>query len=452
MGAETPQINQERESFLLQICAYTLSNIGTAFSWGFITSYFMIFCTDAVGISAAACSVLLLVSRLFDGFTDSAWGFFSDRTMTRWGRYRPWVLIFAPVVVLCTCLLFFGNPDWPAPAKLVWTYVAYFLYLLAFTGFSVPLDSMASVMSGEPGERARIISWKSAAGVFGALVMTKLATDYFSAHGTDQVSSYFHLTILFGCISLPLFLLTPLLCRERIQPKGEAQKKFSILTVLRQNLHNRPFWIAVAGHFLNGLISYGRVSIFVYYFKYVAGDIALYATFTLLMRVPQVFGAWLAQHYLKLFRSPGRALSLLYCAYGLTLVANFFISPASHLMAFWIFTVVSSFLFGMSYSVVYIIIPDLVDYGEYLTGVRNDGGISATLAFANKVGMAIGTSGMGFVLAALGFSANMAQTPQVMMGINSLMFIAPGVLSILIGVLFLWYKLDRTVLHAAERG
>lgn len=121
-------------------------------------------------------------------------------------------------------------------------------------------------------------------------------------------------------------------------------------------------------------------------------------------------------------------------------------------MAFWIFTVASSLLFGMSYSLIYIIIPDLVDYGEYLTGVRNDGGVSATMDFANKVGMAIGTSGMGFVLAALGFSANIPQTPQVMMGINALMFIAPGILSILIGVLFLWYRLDRTVLHADEKG
>ena len=433
-----------------QIVAYTLTNIGTAFSWGYITSYFMMFCTDAVGISAAACSVLLLVSRLFDGFTDSVCGFWTDRRPTRWGRYRPWVLCCAPLVVICTSLLFFSGSHWPMWQKLVWAYGSYFLYLLAFTGFSVPLDSMASVMSGDPADRARIISWRSAAGIIGALLMTQIATWYFADHGTDQVESYFHLTLLFGCISLPLFLLTPLVCRERIQPRGERQRNFSLWEVARQNLGNRPFWITVAGHFLNGLITYGRVSIFVYYFKYVAGDLALYATFTLLMRVPQIFGAWVGQHFLKLFKTPGRALAVLYLAYGLTLTANFFVSPAQDLAAFWALTVVSSFLFGMSYALIYIIIPDLVDYGEYLSGVRNDGGISATLDFANKVGMAIGTSGMGFVLAALGFSANMPQTPEVMLGINALMFLAPGLLSMGIGALFLGYKLDRTVLHAGE--
>ena len=168
------------------------------------------------------------------------------------------------------------------------------------------------------------------------------------------------------------------------------------------------------------------------------------------MRVPQIFGAWVGQHFLKLFKTPGRALAVLYLAYGLTLTANFFVSPAQNLAAFWVLTVVSSLLFGMSYALIYIIIPDLVDYGEYLSGVRNDGGISATLDFANKVGMAIGTSGMGFVLAALGFSANMPQTPEVMLGINALMFLAPGLLSMGIGALFLGYKLDRTVLHAGE--
>lgn len=128
-------------------------------------------------------------------------------------------------------------------------------------------------------------------------------------------------------ISLPLFLLTPLLCREQIQPRGEKQKRFSILMVLKQNLHNRPFWIGIAGHFLNGLISYGRVSIFVYYFKYVAGDLALYATFTLLMRVPQVLGAWLAQHYLKLFKSPGRALSVRIAPTGCSWRQTFLSAP-----------------------------------------------------------------------------------------------------------------------------
>ena len=87
-----------------------------------------------------------------------------------------------------------------------------------------------------------------------------------------------------------------------------------------------------------------------------------------------------------------------------------------------------------------------------LSNARSDGGVFALLEFGNKVGMAIGTSGMGIVLGVLGFSANMPQTPGVLWGINALMFIAPGVLAILIGLLFLRYRLDRTILHAKDRS
>lgn len=433
--------------------AYISSNIATAFSWGYITSYFMMFCTDAVGISAFAFSALLLVSRLFDGVTDPLIGCVTDRTVTRWGRYRPWIAVSAVPVAAATCLLFYVNPGWSPAFRFAWVSGAYLLYLFIFTVFSTPLDAMASVMSGSPAARANIISLKSAAGIVGALVMTQLAAAWFDANGTDSVGSYFRLTLIFGAVSIPLYLLTPIFCKERIFPAPREPKKFDLRALIRQNMGSEPFRIAFLGHFLNGLIAYGRVSIFVYYFKYVAGDMALYATFTLMMRLPQILGNYLAQYLLPRFRGPGRALSWMYLLYGGTLVLNFFVLPRAGGMAlFWGLTILSSFLFGASYSLIYTIVPDLTDYNEYLTGARSDGGVFALLEFGNKVGMAIGTSGMGLMLGALGFSANMPQTPGVLWGINAIMFIMPGVLSILIGLLFLRYRLDRTILHANDQN
>jgi len=431
--------------------AYISSNIATAFSWGYITSYFMMFCTDALGISAFAFSVLLLVSRLFDGVTDPLIGCLIDRTITKWGRYRPWIAASALPVALTTCLLFYSRPDQGPVFRFVWVSFVYLLYLLVFTVFSTPLDAMASVMSGSPKARANIISLKSAAGIVGALLMTQIAAGYFQVHGTSTAEPYFRLTVIFAFISVPLYLLTPLFCKEKILPAQQDKRKLDLWAVVRQNIGSEPFRIALVGHFLNGLIVYGRVSIFVYYFKYVAGNMALYALFTLLMRLPQIFGTYAAQYILPLFRGPGHALTCMYVLYGGTLVTNFFVLPRQgSMLLFWTLTIISSFLFGVSYSLIYTIVPDLTDYNEYLTGARSDGGVFALLEFGNKVGMAIGTSGMGLVLGALGFSANMPQTTGVMWGINSLMFMAPGVLSILIGLLFLRYRLDRTILHAEE--
>ncbi len=431
--------------------AFTLSNMGTAFSWGFITSYFMLFCTDALGISAYVCSLLLLGSRLFDGVTDVACGVLLDRHETRWGRYRPWIAAFAIPVALATCLLFYCDAAWPQVVRIAWVSVAYLLYLLAFTGLNTSLCAMSSVMSGAPEERANVISLQRAAGILGVLIMTTIAAAYFEQNGSSNTSSYFELAVLFGAISIPLYLLTPLFCKEQIIPERPQKTQYRASKVLRDNLSNEPFRIALMGHFLNGFVIYGRVSIFVYYFKYVVGSMALYALFKLVMRVAQIVGSWAAQHLLKLFKMPGRALVFLYVTYGLCLTITFFVAPSgATLMLWWVLVAVASFLFGASNATIYIIIPDLVDYCEYRNKTRNDGGVFTILEFGNKVGMALGTSGIGVALGMLGYSANMVQTPEVITGISAWMFIVPGVLSALIGLLFIRYKLRRTVLHAND--
>lgn len=434
------------QSFSFQKCVYTIGNAGTAFSWGYITTFFMIYCTDAVGISASHVATLLLISRLFDGFTDSTFGIFVDRTKNMLGRYRPWVLRFAVPVAISTSLLFWVNPEWTYAGKLIWIYVMYFLYLLMFTFFSVPMDSMASVITEKANERRSLIAWKSAAGIAGAMIMTYIATSYLDNHGTTVITGYFNLTIIFGCISIPLFLLIGVFCKEKIIPKREKQYSFSVSNIIKGNLGNKPFLIACGGHFLNGLICYGRVSIFIYYFKYVAQDIGLFATFILLMRVPQIIGAYAAQHVIKFFKSIGRAITVTYILYGATLCVNYMVKPSDSLLLFWILTSLSSFLFGVTFSLTYIIIPDIVDEREEKLKIRNDGAISATLAFSNKVGMAIGTSGMGFLLTVLNYSPNMAQSANVVIGINVLMFVFPGVFAVLIGLLFTGYKLNSKII------
>lgn len=434
-----------------QKIAFVASNAATAFSWGFITSYFMMFCTDAAGIPVAVASIILLASRLIDGFTDALVGNILDRTVTRWGRYRLWIALLAVPVAVLTSLLFYSNSGWSDTARIVWVIVVYFLYLLAFTGLNTSLSAMSSVMSGDPCERANIISWQRAAGIMGALIMAQIAAPWFESNGSDVAESYVLLSVLFGFVSVPLFLLTPAFCKERIMPDNPAKKSYRLRTIMKQNVRIREFRIAFVGHFLNGLISYGRVSIFVYYFKYVAGNMGMYATYILVMRLSQMLGAWSAQYLMKWFKVPGKALVVAYVLYGLILVTEFFVPPAGEtLPLFWVLVVLASFLFGVSNSMVYIIIPDLVDYCEYRNGTRNDGGIFALLEFGNKVGMALGTSGIGFVLSALGYTANMAQTGDVVVGINALMFVLPGIFSVLIGLMFVRYHLSRTHLHAGE--
>ena len=423
---------------------YLISNAATVLSFGFITSYFMMFCTDAIGISSAVCSTILLFSRLYDGATDLFCGYIADTTVSKWGRYRPWVFIAAVPVALCTVLLFGARPEWSMPAKAIWITVIYLVFLTAFTCFNVPLDAMVSVMTPSQKTRANIISVKSAAEVFGAMLMAQFATKFLENNGTSKPDSYFHLAIIFALVSIPLYWAAPLFCKERIVPQYMPEKrKISFKTAFTSDFKSLPFAIALAGHFLNGLISYGRVSVFTYYFKYVAGDLGLFATFIMIMRIAQIAGCYCAQYIMRLFSSVGKAISAFYIAFGILLIANFYIVPnGGNIFVFWIFTAVSSFIFGISYSLVFTIIPDIVEYNEKRSGTRSDGGISAFLALGNKVGMAVGTAGIGILLKYVGYVPNAVQTVQASAGINSLMFLFPGAFSIIIGVLFFFYKLD----------
>lgn len=429
---------------LFEKSAYLISNAATVLSFGFITSYFMMFCTDAIGISSAVCSAILLFSRLYDGVTDLFCGYIADTTVSKWGRYRPWVFVAAVPVALCTVLLFGASPQWSTAAKVVWITVIYFIFLTAFTCFNVPLDAMVSVMTPLQKTRANIISVKSAAEVFGAMLMAQFATKFLEQNGTSEPNSYLRLAIIFALVSIPLYWMAPVFCKERIVPERTPEKqKISFKNIFTSDFKSLPFAIALAGHFLNGLISYGRVSVFTYYFKYVAGDIGLFATFIMIMRVAQIAGCYCAQYAMRLFRSVGKAISAFYIAFGVLLIANFYVVPnGGNMLVFWIFTAASSFIFGISYSLVFTIIPDIVEYSEKRSGTRNDGRISAFLAFGNKVGMAIGTSGIGILLKYVGYVPNAVQTAQAATGINSLMFLFPGVFSIIVGALFFFYKLD----------
>ena len=432
--------------------AYLVSNAATVLSFGFITSYFMMFCTDAIGISAAVCSAILLISRLYDGITDLFCGYIADTTVSKWGRYRPWVFVAAVPVAICTVLLFGANPEWSMTVKTVWITVIYLIFLTAFTCFNVPLDAMVSVMTPSAKTRANIISVKSAAEVFGAMLMAQFATRFLEQNGTSEAGSYFRLAIIFALVSIPLYWLAPIFCKERIIPKFMPERrKISFKTIFTSDFRSLPFAIALAGHFLNGLISYGRVSVFTYYFKYVAGDIGLFATFIMIMRIAQIAGCYCAQYAMRLFSSVGKAISAFSIAFGALLIANFYILPTEgNMLVFWIFTAVSSFIFGISYSLVFTIIPDIVEYNEKRSGTRNDGGISAFLALGNKVGMAIGTAGIGILLKYVGYVPNAVQSAQASAGINSLMFLFPGAFSIIIGALFFFYKLEGAAPKAQD--
>ena len=146
---------------LISKIAYGMGDVGCNFSWMFVGNFLMIFYTDVFGISMAAVGVLMLVSRVWDAVNDPLIGYFSDRTQTRWGRYRPWLLIAAPFTAILLVFTFWAHPMWSDTGKIVYMYVTYGLLVLGYTAVNIPYGTLCRAMTQNMTERDKINTARS---------------------------------------------------------------------------------------------------------------------------------------------------------------------------------------------------------------------------------------------------------------------------------------------------
>ena len=185
-----------------------------------------------------------------------------------------------------------------------------------------------------------------------------------------------------------------------------------------------------------------------HYFKYVQGNEKLMSIYNLVGLLPLVAGCYLFKAWYQKDGNKGRVTAYGCIGAGLAMIIMRFTSPVTSPVPFYILCAVSKFFEGVLASGIYGVIPDTVEYGELKTGVRNDGFLSAFISLGNKFGIAIGSSGVGAILAVLGFKANMSQTPIVLQTINNFFTMFPGLLSVGCGIIFLFYKIDRNTFHS----
>lgn len=148
---------------LISKIAYGFGDVGCNFSWMFVSNFLMIFYTDVFGISMAAVSALMLFSRFWDAINDPIVGGLTDKTKTRWGRYRPWLLVAAPITAVLLMLTFWAHPDWPDTAKVIYMIITYCLLVLGYTCVNIPYGTLCGAMTQDIDERAKINTSRSVA-------------------------------------------------------------------------------------------------------------------------------------------------------------------------------------------------------------------------------------------------------------------------------------------------
>ena len=431
-------------SFISKL-AYGFGDVGCNFSWSFVVSFLMIFYTDVFGISMAAVATLMLVSRFWDAFNDPLIGSLSDRTKSRWGRYRPWLLFGAPITALVLLLCFWAHPDMDYTGKIIYMSITYGLLVLGYTCVNLPYGTLCGAMTQNIDERAQINTSRSVAAMIAIGVINIITVPLVKYCGDGTLSSaqgFISVAAIYGLI----FTFCHWFCFAKTKEMVKVEissKAVPVSDQLKAVVKNKPFLMAVVGQLLFGFILYGRNADLIYYFKYVEGNEDLFSFFSGVIVVPSIIGAALFPLIFKWTGNKGWAASVFSVLMGISMVALYFFSPNESPVLFYIFAVLAQFFFSGFNTAIYAIIPDCVEYGEWKTGIRNDGFQYSFISLANKIGMALGTSLLALVMGWAGYEANVEQSETVKEVIHHAFSTVPGILWIITAGIMLFYRLGR---------
>ena len=300
------QKNTDIKVPLISKIAYGMGDVGCNFSWMFVGNFLMIFYTDVFGIGMGAVAGLMLFSRFWDAVNDPVIGGLSDKTHTRWGRYRPWLLVVAPLTTLVLIATFWAHPGWPPTAKIIYMAVTYCILVLGYTCVNIPYGTLCGAMTQNIEERAKINTFRSVSAMVAIGIINIITVPLIAALGKGSGKrGYFLVAAIYGCIFAACHIFCFAKTKEvvNVPEKEKTLLKVQLLAVAK----NRPYLIAVAGQFLFGITLYGRNADALYYFTYVEGDQALFSTYSLFIIIPSIIGAACFPAVFRLTNNKGRS-------------------------------------------------------------------------------------------------------------------------------------------------
>jgi GPH family glycoside/pentoside/hexuronide:cation symporter len=450
----------------LEKFGFGLGDTASNFIWATLSSFLMFYYTDIFGISASAVGVLLLVARCLDGFVDLTVGAVADRTNTRWGKFRPYILwTCVPLGVLM--VLTFTTPDFSPSWKLVYAWVTYNLLMILYTVINIPYSALSGVMTDDPLDRTSLNSYRMSLAQVGGLIVnacTLPLIKYFGANGgmVDQHRGYQLTMLLFACLAVVLFLVTFATTKERIQPPPTQESNlWAELGMLFRN----PQWLMMlAAGIIAMTFMIVRGGIGIYYFRYYVGDKALadfypwlasagnpllhqvgqrdiFSAFLVTGSIAAIFGATLTRFLVKFTGKKGGYIFTM-MVMSLTAAVYYWI-PGDAVGVMLLFQIFSCAIGMMNATLFWTMIADTADYAEWRFKVRTTGMIFSATTASQKIGMGIAGAVSGFLLAHFGYVANHAQTAEALHGIVLMMSLIPAIGFMVLAVIFCFYGLNE---------
>ena len=434
---------------------YGIGDLSAGLMLNFFGFFLLYFFVDLNGLGAATIGLMLLITKLIDAVTDPMMGAFADRTRTRWGRYRPYLLFGAVPLGVSMVLIFSAPESLGDTALLIWAYVTYTLCMLAFTAVNVPYGGLLGVISPSSRVRSKVTAYRMFFSASGGILVGALGTTLVRELGGGDEKLGILLTIsCIAVVSVFCLLTTFATTKERIPPVEQNGSLSGDLGVL---VRTGP-WIAVAVAAILGVTSIAaRAGTAPFFFKYVVGDdgapVFLFfdraALFLTALALGQVTGVILGSAAQKWFEK-----SHLLIAAGVmkaVMIAVFYVLP---LDAVWPQTGVQYVVgigFGMLMVLSYSMFTDIAEFIDWKAKRQMTALVIAASVFGVKAGVGFGSAVPGFVLEWTGFVAEVNQSETALMGIQLAFALIPAALMIPAAGAMLFYGINRRVLAEAER-
>lgn len=399
------------------------------------------FYTNIYGLPPAVMGTLFLVVRVLDAITDPIMGAIADQTKSRWGRFRPWLLIIC-VPFAVSCVLVYSTPNFEQTGKIVYAVVAYIFMTLMYTAINIPYCSLGAAITADPKENLSLQSWRFAVAPIGGAMGTALILPLADliAPG-DRASGMQWAMGIFGIIGCIMFLICFLTTRERITPVKE--ENLNILRDVRILMKNDQWRILSIYNLamLCGVVVRG--SLLVYFVQYILNQGSnIISLFMLATTIAAVVGS-LAAKQLGSWMCKIRAsvwINILSALLGLA----FLILPANYWVPAFIVHIILNILQGINAPLQWSMITDANNYGEWKTQRRITGMNVAANIFIIKLGVAIGGALTGWGLAFYGYQAGVEQqSAEAIRGVLILFTVLPAIFYLITAVSIRYYRLTE---------
>lgn len=426
--------------------AYGLGDTASNIVYQTIVLFLAFFYTDIFGLSPTMVGIMFLAIRVFDAVTDPLMGALNDRTNTKWGKFRPYLLWLAiPFGVIS--VLTFTTPDLSDQGKIIYAFVTYTLLMVAYTAINIPYSALGSVLTPDPEERVSVQSYRFVFGMLGGLIVTACTLPLVEWFGQgDQAKGYQYTIAAMSLIGIVMFLVCFAGTKERVfPPKNQKSSLKNDLKSLWKNDQWRILCLAALFVLVGGVL---RNTLAIYYVKYFlerSDLITLFVTLGMLGNIAGcAFSPWLSKRFCKI-----KVYQIVHLLAATLSVLSFFIESQQIILAIAVH-VLWCFTSQIGTPLLWAKMADLVDYGHWKTGTRITGMMFSSVVFFIKLGLALGGALSGFLLAYYGYQADIIQADDTKTGILVSFALIPAFAYIIVAVIMQFYTLTSEKINKIQ--